>query len=218
MNKIKSLTFYLLLLSSCNQKIPKEKGMADNSRFLDNGNFAFDITLKELNNKARLLFVNEHGIIVGFDERPYVLFADVEFQVSDIPFEILSNINHIKKIMLKPSLFNGDHPPKKIIHIAPWLVKFHNVEYLKLDSIKLENLDVIKNLRLKYLILNNVTLENRNELINEVSNLKTLKYIAHDNLFTPTEIVKIQNELPEVNVLSVNDFDQRIEEGDIKSD
>jgi hypothetical protein len=68
------------------------------------------------------------------------------------------------------------------------------------------------------LILNNVALENRSETINEIGNLKTLKYIAHSSLFTPAEIIKIKKDLPDVNILLETDFNRKVEKGEIESD
>jgi hypothetical protein len=220
MNKKHSLIVFLLILSACNQKgytDKREKDMTNNNGYVDNGNSAIDIFFKDLNKKTSVLFSNKDVILIGVNNKPYALFASAKFEISSLPPEISNNMMQIKKVLLKPSLM-GNNQINGFQSIGPWLANFHKVEYLTLDHIKIKNLNVIQNLPLKYLILNNVALENRSETINEIGNLKTLKYIAHSSQFTPAEIIKIKKDLPDVNILLETDFNRKVEKGEIKLD
>ncbi len=191
--------------------------MTDSNRYVANGNSAIDISFKDLNNKTHVLFSNKDFILIGLNNKPYALFADTKFEISSLPSELSNNMMQIKKVLLKPSLLSNNKI-NELQPIEPWLANFHKVEYLTLDHIKLKNLNVLHNLPLKYLILNNVALENRSETINEIGNLKTLKYIAHSSLFTPAEITKIKKGLPDVNILLETDFNRKVEKGEIELD
>jgi hypothetical protein len=220
MNKMQPLIVFLLMLSACNQKgyiDKREKNMTHNNEYVDNGNSAIDISFKDLNKKTYVLFSNKDVILIGLNNEPYALFAGTKFEISSLPSEISDNMMQIKKVLLKPSLL-GNNKINELQPIEPWLANFHKVEYLTLDHIKLKNLNVLHNLPLKYLILNNVALENRSETINEIGNLKTLKYIAHSSLFTSAEIIKIKKDLPDVNILLETDFNRKVEKGEIESD
>ena len=220
MNKIQPLIVFLLMLSACNQKgyiNKREKDMTNNNAYVDNCNSAIDISFKDLNKKTCVMFSNKDVILIGLNNKPYALFAGTKFEISSLPSEISNTMMQIKKVLLKSSLL-GNNQINELQSIEPWLADFHKVEYLTLDHIKLKNLNVIQNLPLKYLILNNVALENRSETINEIGNLKTLKYIAHSSLFTPAEMIKIKKDLPDVNILLETDFNRKVEKGEIESD
>jgi hypothetical protein len=191
--------------------------MKNNNEYVDNGNSAIDISFKDLNKETCVLFSNKHVILIGLNNKPYALFADTKFEMSSLPSEISNDLMQIKKVLLKPSLL-GNHKINEFQSIKPWLANFHKVEYLTLDHIKLENLNVIHKLPLKYLILSNVTLDNRNETIDEIGNLKTLKYIAHNSLFTPVEILKLKKDLAGVTILLEADFNRQVEKGEIDSE
>lgn len=213
------LIVFLLILSACNQKSfidKREKDMTNDNGYVDNGNSAIDISFKNLNKKTQVLFSNKDIILVGLNNEPYALFASTKFEMSSLPSGISNNLLQIKKVLLKPSLLGNQI--NELQSIEPWLANFHKVEYLTLDHIKLRNLNVIQNLPLKYLILSNIALENRGEILNEFGNLKTLKYIAHSSLFTPAEIIKIKKDLPGVNILLEADFNRKVEKGEIESD
>lgn len=218
MNKMQLLIVFLLILSACNQKDHidnRKRDMTNNNGY--NGNSSIDISLKDLNKKTSVLFSNKDVILIGLNNKPYALFVNPNFEISSLQSEISNNMTQIKKVLLKPSLVDNNQI-NELEYIKPWLANFHKVEYLTLDHIKLKNLNVIQNLPLKYLILNNVALENRSETISEVGNLKTLKYIAHSGLFTPAEIIKIKKDLPDVNILLETDFNRKVEKGEIELD
>ncbi|MCC8407296.1 hypothetical protein LJ707_00015 [Mucilaginibacter sp. UR6-1] len=213
------LIVFMLILSACNQKSfvdKREKNMTNNNGYVENGNSAIDIFSKDLNKKTQMLFSNKDIILVGLNNEPYALFASTKFEISSLPPGISNNLFQIKRVLLKSSFLGNQI--NELQFIEPWLAYFHKVEYLTLDHIKLKNLNVIKSLPLKYLILSDIALENRGEIINEFGNLKTLKYIAHSSLFTPAEIIKIKKDLPDVNILLEADFNRKVEKGEIESD
>lgn len=219
MNKTQALIIFLLILSACNQKVyidKKEKNMIIKNGYIGNGNSAIDISFKDLTKNTHILYSNKDVVLIGLNNKPYALFSSTKFELSKLPSEILSNMMEIKKVLLKTSLLRNNQI-NELQSIEPWVANFHNVDYLVLDHIKLENLNIIQNLPLKYLILNNVELKNRSETINEIGNFKSLKYIAHSNLFTPAEIIKIKKELPDVNILLEEDYNRKVEKGEIES-
>ncbi len=69
---------------------------------------------------------------------------------------------------------------------------------------------------LNFLVLNKVQFEDRDKFLHELGKLLGFRYLVHDLIFTPSEIEALKNNIPEINVILLSEYEAAIRSGTMK--
>lgn len=207
------MVLFFVIFTACNRNGYLNKNHMTNNKHVSNGSSSIDISDRHLDRKSSVMFANNDGIIVGLNNKPIALFASVGFDPYKLPPTLSNQMPSISRIFLKSELNKKNVKEPKLI--PSWLLKFTAVDYLKLKDVEILNLQTLNLPRLKYLVLNNVSFEDRAVIIKEFHILKSLEYLAHDNIFTSLEIAVIKKSSPNIKIMSEQEFNKKVKHGEI---
>ncbi|TKC02764.1 hypothetical protein FA047_20340 [Pedobacter frigoris] len=180
---------------------------------MSNGNSSIDINVIGLDGKSTVLFSNNDAIIIGLNNKPFALFASSDFKLSELPLDLSNQISSLSRMLLKSELNKKNVKEPKTL--PDWLLKFTSVDYLTLNDIKILSLQTLNLPKLRYLVLNDVSFEDRAVIISEFHIFKSLEYLVHNDIFTSSEIALIKKSSPNIKVMSEYDFNKEIGDGEV---
>ncbi|WP_133159335.1 hypothetical protein [Solitalea longa] len=153
-------------------------------------------------NGEELLFADEAGFLIAKFGRPVLLFAPPDAKLSDFPQEFQEVIINLESISLKEfEILNTEVKKEVEFNTIPnWLPQNKSIRQLELANFKIENLKFLKETAIETLLLSNNLYENREEVINNIKDLKNLKILINNNQFTKEEIDKIKDSNPKLIV------------------
>jgi hypothetical protein len=153
---------------------------------------SYGADLSYLNGKGKMLFLDPKCVVIGLENLPYTVFLTPEFDFNDLPQEIRKDIYEAKELILQPT-FSGVNPKSAKFCVIPKLVSnFKNINFLRFSHVELDDLDTLKDLPIKHLILENVKFEDSDDLIIAITRFEYLKEFSYDQSLTNYIIDSIQ--------------------------
>jgi hypothetical protein len=163
------------------------KKVVDNS--IPKTNIKGDFVHADLNSpkgQGKILHLKPDCIVIGLNEVPYMLFTTDSFDQSNLPSALQNSIYGIKELILKPTFTLNTK--RVYCSIPDWIIKFNELESLRFDFVRLDSIDVIKQLPIKHLILENIKYSDSEKIIITLRQLNNLQEVFCDDTF-PISII-----------------------------
>jgi hypothetical protein len=119
-------------------------------------------------------------------------------------------------VILSSTFGLGESVKLKETYLPNWLKDFGRLRYLTLEGIKLNASFFEATGSVKHLILSGVSIEDKDVLVANVFKLKGLDYLVHDGFLDSEDITNIKKNAPGLIVLLAEEYDEKLESGQIK--
>lgn len=160
--------------------------------------------------QATILYSKGDVLLRGIDNIPSSLIATPDFTPFELPNEFRNNLDQLHSILFNHGYGTGRVFTSGEYTIPQWLSQQMNLKLLELRFFKLNDLKILQNLPLEYLLLSNVSVLNRQQIIKDLENMRQLKYLVQDDIFTSNEIADIKKHLPRLKCLSIREYTKKI--------
>jgi len=160
-----------------------------------------------LTDDETVLFVDSTAIILGLVGRPNTLFATYKFDLFELPPNLQLDFTSLRVVILGD--FEGSKLELREFHKIPdWLKLLHQLDSLIVYNAKLDQMPFSTSLSIKYLELCEDHLSDKGAILQGIGDLRDLKYLVHDHLFSQSDCLFIQTKLPQAIVISKSDYDR----------
>lgn len=161
-----------------------------------------------------VIFADETGVITGLNNKMHLLAASPKFSPDRIPAYLRKDFYNLPNVSFSTGDPFGNKSNEKYI-IPDWLMKMHKLRYLLLEDVKLNGLSFLADVKLEQLLLFKIKLENKDDVLNDISKLVNLQYLVTDTLFTPQDILFLKGRLPDLIVLTKIEYIKKFENEEI---
>lgn len=179
------------------------------------GGLTTGINKKEMG-LTKVVFLDNTAFLAERTKTGYYLLANVNFQPT---LKEMGWIKDLKVALLfMPIMDNGDDPKQLDVFypLPSWLSVARNIEFLELNQVILKDCNLIDSGHLNFLVLAKVQFDDRDKFLHELGKLSSLKYLIHDLIFTPSEEEELKKNIPEINVISLSEYEAAIRSGKMK--
>lgn len=204
-----------ITLTTCTQPTIEDMLRATSESKPNPSAMALGICLDDVEGNFTILYYKNDGIIIGRNNKPYMLIANYAFDLSGVPTNLKPEVLQIRAIKLQPSLFFG-RDQNEIGTIPDWIANFKKLEYLTLESACVNSLSVIDSSSLRYLVLVNTRLESSVKLKSEISLFKNLRYIVYNKGSNFQDMLKLDDASTHLTILTEDEFQRRVRIGEMR--
>jgi len=155
---------------------------------------------------AKSLYYSDDLILRGFGKIPSSLVTTPDFEPDRLPETYRSNISQLRSISFKQGFTTGRVFTEGTFRLQAWLSKQKKLKHIDLRFFSISDLTLIKNLPIEYLLLSSVSITNRRQVVQDICDMKHLKFLVQDNLFTTEEKGQLQVHLTSLSVISFRDY------------
>jgi len=163
----------------------------------------------------KVIFFDTTCVISSSNGIPHILIASTEFNPQKLPDSLKSVFFDIPNVNLILSFDPKKNRTSEKYLIPIWVDNMRKLAHLRIEDANLSELEFLQKKPIKNLILNNVKMENRDSIIQNIVKLKDLKYLVHSLIFTPKEVDFIKTKLPKLNVLLQEEYNRKVERGEL---
>jgi|GEM_PF-6074323 len=137
MNKAHFLFSFILIIFSSINSYPQSTDMQQNknSQISNTGIAVGDFSIKGYEGHEKILYANEHAIVVGVDNSAFVLLAYESFDfLTDNFLQLPHDVLNVKMIYILNGKLTEEGKIVSTKYLPFWLTKFKSVEHLCLNS------------------------------------------------------------------------------------
>jgi len=172
----------------------------------------------EIMKHNKILYCKNDIILRGVDDIPSSLFATPDFDPILLPPNLRNNIEYLQSISFKHGFGTGRVFNDGEYSLPNWLSKQKKLKLVDLRFFTLKDLGAIKALPLEFLLLSNVSIIDREQVIKDIERMHQLKYLIQDNVFTSGEIDAMNKVFPTLQYITIKDYTKMIVEKKIDFD
>jgi hypothetical protein len=154
----------------------------------------------DLDGELKIVYTDPKCILTTLNGTPWMLFVTPDFNQNDLISAVGDHLFEVKRLCVQ-STFNVDSKSAgKLLSMPDWLIAFKNVEWLRFDSLILDELWLLKDLPLKELCLNKIAYQDEVVLLNSISRFKDLTELTYDESLTDTLVCAISAAKPNLKL------------------
>lgn len=112
--------------------------------------------------------------------RPYKLFVTPEFSITKLPLNIENTIYEVKELVLQSTFSIDLMKSINCCSIPIWISNFNHLEIIRFERVKIDELYILKDLPVQYMIFENVECGDSKKINNALKLFKHLKKISYD--------------------------------------
>lgn len=167
-------------------------------------------TRQEIVKHSKVLYCEDDIILRGNNDTALSLFTTPDFDPVLIPESLRAHLEYLQSISFNVGFGTGKVFNDGECSLPDWLSKQKKLKLVELRFFVINDLATIKRLPLKYLLLDNILINNRKQVIGDIKTMHQLKYLIQDDIFTSKEVKEIVKILPNLNCLTIKEYTKMI--------
>jgi hypothetical protein len=166
---------------------------------------------------SEVVLANNTAFLAERTRKGYYLMATSDFQPSEGQLEFIRDVR--VAILFLPIMNEGYDPAQldKVYPLPNWISFADQMDYLQLNQVSSNSINLIRTKRLNFLVLNKIQIEDRGRFLHELTQMMGLKNLVHDSLFTPSEVLELKESIPGLTVLSLTEYEAGLASGKFKN-